>query len=80
VSKTTEIRDLGNVAVASPNSGARGITAAKITELTSAITGVCGAAQCAAGSNGDAFVDALLKVGPLLCLIGKIVIVNTMYD
>jgi hypothetical protein len=38
VSKTTEIRDLGNVAVASPNAAGRGITAAKITELTTAIT------------------------------------------
>jgi hypothetical protein len=38
VSKTTEIRDLGNVAVASPNAAARGITAARITELTAAIT------------------------------------------
>jgi hypothetical protein len=38
VSKTTEIRDLGNVAVASPNAAGRGITTAKITELTTAIT------------------------------------------
>jgi hypothetical protein len=38
VSKTTEIRDLGTAAVASPNAAGRGITAAKITELTAAIT------------------------------------------
>ena len=37
VSKTTEIRDLGNVAAASPNAAGRGITAARITELTAAI-------------------------------------------
>jgi hypothetical protein len=38
VSKTTEIRDLGTAAVASPNAAGRGITTAKITELTAAIT------------------------------------------
>jgi len=37
VSKSTEIRDLCNVAVASPSAAGRGITAAKITELTTAI-------------------------------------------
>jgi hypothetical protein len=38
VSKTTEIRDLGKMAVASPNATGRGITAATIMELTAAIT------------------------------------------
>jgi hypothetical protein len=38
VSKTTEIRDLGTAAVATPNAASRGITASKITELTATIT------------------------------------------
>jgi hypothetical protein len=37
VSKATEIRDLGTAALANANAAGRGITAAKITELTTAI-------------------------------------------
>jgi hypothetical protein len=42
VSKTTEIRDLGTAAAESPNAVGRGITAAKITALTAAITAFAG--------------------------------------
>src|SRR4029434_4011381 len=38
LNKTTEIRDVATVAASHANAAARGITAAKITELTAAIT------------------------------------------
>src|SRR4029450_4749147 len=51
VSKTTEIRDLGTVAVASPNAAGRGITAAKIAEVTPAMRNFAGVGNARRGET-----------------------------
>src|SRR4030095_16776795 len=58
LNKTTEIRDVATGAASHANAAAGGITAAKITELTAAITTFAQIAQFSEGPDGDASVPS----------------------